>query len=258
MFTWHAKALAYDDLNKKLAGDSSYFTMAPWTAIDIEPVAPWISPMVMQFKMPNKDFVGRIDLVCGGSPDVTVDSLNFLLMVEAVVPKRELANLVVTSYEAPLKVGNTCHIKVQFQYQGSAGTATLYSAIGNAGVFGFDEVVYGSKNISLPETPSWQVYEREVGIYISSAIRQGIYDLYAKIDSVISPFYKGVITIGEVVPPVPVPPTPIPTPTPVPPPPTPVNWGLILLAGLALLAIKGKPKGTEQEIEDKEKVKISG
>ena len=63
---WHAKVKVYDDTGKLLGDETTTFTMAPWTEIDTEPVEPWKTPMVVKFKMPNKDFVGRVELWVGG------------------------------------------------------------------------------------------------------------------------------------------------------------------------------------------------
>lgn len=82
--TWHAKAFAYDDLGVLLDSDGAYFTMAPWTATDTEPANLWYNPITLKFRMPAKNFIGKVDLWAGGSPDEKLASWNFLAMVKEV------------------------------------------------------------------------------------------------------------------------------------------------------------------------------
>jgi len=69
--------------------------------------------------------------------------------------------------------------------------------MGNSGWAGFDEVLNASKTINVPETADWQFYEDYVDITITTAISQGLYDLYAKIGGtipkVISPTLMDVV-----------------------------------------------------------------
>lgn len=125
------------------------------------------------------------------------------------VPPSELTNLRIVRWPAALEVGDTCTIRVSFNYVGPRISRRLYAAIGNirAGYI-FDEVIHGSKAISIPETISVRPYYEDVGIRISTAIRPGTYDLYAKVDEVMSRYLEDVITIKEVAPP-PAPPPPV-------------------------------------------------
>jgi len=120
------------------------------------------------------------------------------------VEEPQLSNLQIINYDSPVEVGGSCQVQVRFTYQGPAISRTLYAAIGNAGVY-FDEIVKGSTTISIPRTDSWLSYERTVRIYISTAIDPAgsPYDLYAKIDGVISPILQSVIIIEREEPPIP-------------------------------------------------------
>ena len=101
-----------------------------------------------------------------------------------------------------VKPGGYCQVKCSFEYQGPANSGTLRAAIGNAGTFGFDEIVYDTESISVPETASWKAYTATARIYISTAISAGVYDLYAKITGalpdVITPTKYNVITVTKV------------------------------------------------------------
>lgn len=90
---------------------------------------------------------------------------------------------VVTGEKIELTYGDTLRVNVSFDYLGLAGTATLYGAIGNRGIFGFDEILHNEVSIDLPEsTADFTPCERSVDIAITSDIDPGTdYDLYVKI-----------------------------------------------------------------------------
>lgn len=119
----------------------------------------------------------------------------------------EFRNLVITAYDSPVAIGGTCRVHVQFEYQGPSLSKELYAAIGTYGFWGFDEIIHGAKAVSVPETQTWQGYEADVDIYISSQIDPAgsPYDIYAKINGVIpdviSPTLENVITVTGVAPP---------------------------------------------------------
>ena len=106
-----------------------------------------------------------------------------------------------------LSVGDTCRIKVYFDYVGHQTSAALYVAIGRVGVVGFDEIVSKSKSIIIPEAITTRTYQADVDIYISSAMTLAPgYDLYAKIiglpgPDIYSPTCENVIEIIEAAPP---------------------------------------------------------
>jgi len=111
----------------------------------------------------------------------------------------ELTNLRVVRWPASLVVGDTCRIRVSFNYVGPRVSRTLYTAIGTIRLGVFDEIVRGSKTIAIPEAISITPMYEEVDIPITTAIRPGTYSLYTKIDSLMSPYLENVITIREVV-----------------------------------------------------------
>ena len=98
-----------------------------------------------------------------------------------------------------VKTGDKLRITCRYSHIGKAENQTLYAAIGNSGWAGFDEVLHGSKTISVPEDASWNYYEDYVDISITSAISAGFYDLYAKIGGtipkVISPTLLDVVEV---------------------------------------------------------------
>ena len=98
-----------------------------------------------------------------------------------------------------VKAGDKLRVTCQYSHIGQAESVQLYAAIGNVGVFGFDEILHGSKTISVPEDSTWNYHEGYVDIAITSAISAGLYDLYAKIDGgiprVISPTLHDVVEV---------------------------------------------------------------
>jgi len=103
-----------------------------------------------------------------------------------------------------VKAGDKLRVTCQYSHRGNAESVTLYAAIGNSGAFGFDEILHGSKTLSVPEDASWQFREDYVDISITSAISPGVYDLYAKIDGlipkVISPTLYDVVEVLAAIP----------------------------------------------------------
>ena len=98
-----------------------------------------------------------------------------------------------------VKPGDKLRVNCQYSHYGAAESVLLYAAIGNSGWAGFDEVLSGSRTISVPEDAGWEYHEDYVDINITSAISAGFYDLYAKIDGgiprVISPVLVDVIEV---------------------------------------------------------------
>ena len=98
-----------------------------------------------------------------------------------------------------VKPGDKLRITCQYSHIGQADSQPLYAAIGNEGWAGFDEVLHGSKTISVPEDATWDYHEEYVDITITTAISAGFYDLYAKIGGtfpkVISPSLLDVVEV---------------------------------------------------------------
>jgi hypothetical protein len=103
-----------------------------------------------------------------------------------------------------VKAGDKLRITCRYSHRGKAESVTLYAAIGNSGAFGFDEILHGSKILSVPEDASWQFREDYVDITITTGISAGFYDLYAKIDGiipkVISPTLLDVVEVLAAIP----------------------------------------------------------
>ena len=98
-----------------------------------------------------------------------------------------------------VKPGDKLRITCRYSHIGQSDSQPLYAAIGNEGWAGFDEVLHGSKTISVPEDASWNYHEEYVDITITTAISAGFYDLYAKIGGtfpkVISPSLLDVVEV---------------------------------------------------------------
>lgn len=118
----------------------------------------------------------------------------------------ELTDVKCVLWDSPVDIGDECRVAVEFKYQGPATTKLIYAAIGNAGIFGFDEILAGSKNLDIPYMASLTTIITFVYIPITSAIDPAgsPYDLYSKVDGLfpeISPFYENVIVISGAIPP---------------------------------------------------------
>lgn len=89
---------------------------------------------------------------------------------------------VIVGEKVELTYGETLRIDVSFDYRGSAGSATLYGAIGVRGI-GFDEKVKGEAAVDLPQSlTEFTPCQASVDIGITSAISPGTnYDLYCKL-----------------------------------------------------------------------------
>ena len=101
-----------------------------------------------------------------------------------------------------VRLGDTLRVTCRYSHYGAAEDAVLYAAIGNHGWAGFDEVLKGSKTVSVPEDLAWTYHEDHVDIAISSSKSPGFYDLYGKIDGsiprVTSPVLQDVVEVlGE-------------------------------------------------------------
>ena len=107
--------------------------------------------------------------------------------------------LLVPLASVQVKAGDKLRITCRYSHIGKGESRTLYAAIGSSGAFGFDEILHGSKTISVPEDTSWSFREDYVDISITTAISAGFYDLYAKIGGtipkVISPTLLDVVEV---------------------------------------------------------------
>ena len=96
-----------------------------------------------------------------------------------------------------VRLGDTLRVTCRYSHYGAAEDMVLYAAIGNHGWAGFDEVLKGSRTVSVPEDLAWTYREDYVDIAISSSKAPGFYDLYGKIDGgiprVTSPVLQDVV-----------------------------------------------------------------
>ncbi|MBA7669351.1 hypothetical protein ES703_77481 [subsurface metagenome] len=90
-------------------------------------------------------------------------------------------SIVVNISPQQVEAGDQLVVPVSITHVGAAESVTLYAAIGNYGRFGFDEVLHASKRISVPQDASPTSRGDEVVIPITTALRPGYYDVYAKI-----------------------------------------------------------------------------
>ncbi|MBA7678558.1 hypothetical protein ES703_86835 [subsurface metagenome] len=138
--------------------------------------------------------------------DVFTPYYEDVITIVGVPTEGIFSNLQIISYEDTLDIGDTCHVKVSFDYQGPRLTRTLYAAIWVWQLWDpHDEILKGSKTITVPESEVPTPYEDEISIPITTAIDPGgsPYGLYAKICHGIacvivdtkSPYLEEVITI---------------------------------------------------------------
>jgi hypothetical protein len=96
-------------------------------------------------------------------------------------PESDYRNLSIYSYTPIVVVGGTCDITCRFEHIGPSETKGIYAAIGNSGIWGFDEILHASRDIYVPLAQVWTQFPATVKIPITSAISAGIYDIYAKL-----------------------------------------------------------------------------
>ncbi len=143
----------------------------------------------------------------GTFPAITSPTYNNVVTITGGVPAEDFKNLRITNYTTPVEEGGVCQVTVAFEYQGPAQSRQLYAALGNAGAFGFGEVVAGSANLTVPETSTFQTFTRTVNIPITSALdpADSPYDLYAKINGAFpeatSPTLYNVVYVRDISPP---------------------------------------------------------
>jgi len=119
----------------------------------------------------------------------------------AMLPSR-FVDIEVQLGPSQVEHGDILAVPVVYNHQGDAETVTLRAAIGNYGAFGFDEVLYAQKTVTVPFSTTSTTYTETVNIPITTHIRPGIYDVYAKIilgafREVISPPVQNVVTVLE-------------------------------------------------------------
>jgi hypothetical protein len=172
-----------------------------------------------EFKLAARVYIGPTipldSLVLPPAPAFATEETTFIVAGTAPPQEENFRNFRVVSYGKgagtpvtppgvlDLNVGDACRVNVAFDHTGPAVTGKLYSAIGNYGALGFDEVLKVEKAMTVPASTDWVSYSTGyyVDIPITSAISKGTYSLYAKIigitgGDVLSPYLEDVITIA--------------------------------------------------------------
>jgi len=120
---------------------------------------------------------------------------NIFVAAEAPLPSSEFSNVIVLYPTTPVRIGGTLDLEVTFIHVGEGESEWLHAAIGNDGLFGFDEKLYNRRAVTVPGEAN-AVYHREpISIPITTAIKPGTYDIYAKIGSRQTPVTRDVIRI---------------------------------------------------------------
>jgi len=102
------------------------------------------------------------------------------------LPASRFTDCTVRPSRQRVKVGDTVNIPVSFTHYGGEETFRVYAAIGNAGAFGFDEILHGSDDGSVPDEADRRTRTVTIPIQITRAISPGTYDVYGKVMGVIS------------------------------------------------------------------------
>lgn len=96
---------------------------------------------------------------------------------------RKLLDLAVPPEVLQLQMGDTCQVRINFDYTGDEiKGAKFWAAIGKRGAIRFDHYVTGEKVRTIPSTPAPTTYREDINIAIKSPMAVGTgYDMYAKI-----------------------------------------------------------------------------
>lgn len=129
------------------------------------------------------DVYGKVMRVQTGRGEIVSDPVQNVIEVyeEVAVGPSQFSNVTVAYPTAPVSIGGSVSLQVNFMHQGEAESEWLYAAIGNDGVFGFDEILYNRKVIAVPAEAEATFHSETIDIPVTTAIRPGTYDVYAKI-----------------------------------------------------------------------------
>lgn len=109
-----------------------------------------------------------------------------------------VSNVKVLTVSSPVKIGGKCLVRLSFEYKGAASTQQVRVAIGNKGMWGFDEIVYTELNLTISQSVSTttRIFTTDVTLPFGD-IALGTYDIYAKVAGVVS---TAILDAVEVVP----------------------------------------------------------
>lgn len=139
---------------------------------------------------------GRYDLYAKVDGEQSSPVLGRVHVVELVpLPPSEFSGVSIIRWSSSTPRGGTLELAVSFNHVGEGESEWLYAAIGNVGVFGFDEKVSNRRAITVPGDPEITAYRETITIPIPTTLSPGTYDVYAKIGRAISPTRENVIRI---------------------------------------------------------------
>lgn len=112
-----------------------------------------------------------------------------IISIAAAVPvgPSVFSNVSVAYPRAPVRIGESVSLQVNFMHQGEAESEWLYAAIGNERFGIFDEILNNRKAITVPAEAAATFHSEVIDIPVTTAIRPGTYDVYAKIGIGIRP-----------------------------------------------------------------------
>ncbi|MBA7544052.1 hypothetical protein ES705_36398 [subsurface metagenome] len=115
------------------------------------------------------------------------------------LPEPEFRNMKVVAVTSPVRIGYGCTVVVTFEYRGPTINKQLYAAIGNDGIWGFDEILSGSITVTIQGSTNWVTKGGGVLINVTTEIEPGVYDVYAKLNGVfpdaISPVKRDAVIV---------------------------------------------------------------
>ena len=135
------------------------------------------------------DVYGKVMRVQTGLGEIVSDPVQNIIEIAApaVTTPSEFSNVTVAYPTATLRIGGICSLQIGFTHQGQGESEWLYAAIGNDGVFGFDEILSSRRAIAVPDEAQPTHHSEQLSIPITTAIRPGTYDVYAKLGLGVTP-----------------------------------------------------------------------
>ena len=162
---------------------------------------------IVNITIPTTLEAGRHDLYAKVNGEQSSPVLQRVHVVALVpLPSSEFSGVSIVRWPSSTPPGGTLELSVSFNHEGEGESEWLYAAIGNEGVFGFDEKVTNQRAITVPGTPGIAAYRETITIQIPTTLPPGTYDVYAKIGKgfrprAISPTRENVIRVVAEAPP---------------------------------------------------------